>query len=119
MAFDNISESASELQKSSKDFIDRNIEYYRLSAFKKLTKGTTSMIMFIIIGAVLFGALLLLTFAMALFIGAWLDNLALGFLILGVFYILVCFIVYFGFKKRIERKVLIKASKDFFDEDDI
>ncbi|QLE01138.1 phage holin family protein [Galbibacter sp. BG1] len=118
MAFENISESANELQKSSKDYINRNIEYYRLSAFKKFTKGTTSMIMFIIIGAVLFGAMLLLTFSLALFIGAWLDNLALGFLLLGIFYILVCFVVYFGFRKTIERKVLIKASKDFFDDDD-
>ncbi|WP_417363199.1 phage holin family protein [Galbibacter sp.] len=117
MALNNLSENVEGLHTSTQEFIEKNYEYYRLSIFKKLTKGTTSMITFMIIGALLFGALLLLTFAIALFIGSWLDNLGLGFLILGGFYILIAVIVYYGFRKTIERKVLIRASKDFFDND--
>lgn len=117
MSLNNISENAENLHKSAQEYIEHNYEYYRLSAFKKITKGTTSMIMFIIIGAVLFGAMLLLTFAIALFIGAWLDNLGLGFLILGAFYIIIALIIYYGFRKTIERKVLVKASKDYLDDD--
>ncbi|MEL4307058.1 phage holin family protein [Joostella sp. CR20] len=117
MALNHISENADNLQKSTQDFIEHNFEYYKLSVFKKLTKGTTSMILFIIIGAVLFGAMLLLTFSIALFIGAWLDNIALGFLILGVSYIILAIIAYYGFRKTIERNVLRRASEVFFDGD--
>lgn len=118
MSVNNLTENVEELNKSTQEFIEKNYEYYRLSLFKKITKGTTSLITFMIIGTVLFGALLLLTFAIALFIGSWLDNLGLGFLILGLLYILVAVIVYYGFRKTIERKVLITASKDFFDNQD-
>ncbi|MCF8713624.1 phage holin family protein [Joostella atrarenae] len=117
MSLNNISDNVEGLNKSAQEFLETNYDYYRLSAFKKLTKGTTSMITFIIIGAILFGAMLLLTFSIALFLGAWLDNLGLGFLILGASYILIAVIVYYGFRKTIERKVLMKASSDFFDED--
>lgn len=117
MALNDLSENIEGLNKSTQEFLEKNYEYYRLSLFKKLTKGTTSMITFMIMGAVLFGALLLLTFAIALFLGEWLDNLALGFLLLGLFYVLVAIIVYYGFRKTIERKVLVTASKDFFDNE--
>lgn len=117
MALNDLSENIEGLNKSTQEFLEKNYEYYRLSLFKKLTKGTTSMITFMIMGAVLFGALLLLTFAIALFLGEWLGNLALGFLLLGLFYILVAVIVYYGFRKTIERKVLVTASKDFFDNE--
>lgn|SRR5690606_28093797 len=117
MALNDLSENIEGLNKSTQEFLEKNYEYYRLSLFKKLTKGTTSMITFMIMGTVLFGALLLLTFAIALFLGEWLDNLALGFLALGLFYILVAIIVYYGFRKTIERKVLVTASKDFFDNE--
>lgn len=117
MALNNLSDNLEGLNKSTQEFIEKNYEYYRLSLFKKITKGTTSMITFMIIGSVLFGAMLLITFAIALFLGSWLDNLGLGFLLLGTFYVLIAIIVYFGFRKTIERKVLIRASQDYFDND--
>lgn len=117
MALNNLSENVEGLNKSTQEFIEKNYEYYRLSLFKKITKGTTSMITFMIIGSVLFGAMLLITFAIALFLGSWLDNLGLGFLLLGIFYVLIAIAVYYGFRKTIERKVLIRASQDFFDND--
>ncbi|MDG3584177.1 MULTISPECIES: phage holin family protein [Galbibacter] len=118
MAFNDLSENFEGLNKSTQEFVEKNYEYYKLSIFKTLTKGTSSMVLFMSIGAVLFGAMLLLTFAMALFIGAWLDNLGLGFLILGGIYLIIALVAYYGFRKTIERKILIKASKDFFDFDD-
>ncbi|WP_461533219.1 phage holin family protein [Sinomicrobium sp.] len=117
MSLHHISENAGELHKSSREFIEKTYEYFKLSVFKKFTKGATSMITFMIVGAILFGAMLLITFAIALFIGKWLDNLGLGFLILGGFYILIAIAIYYGFRKTIERKVLVKASKDFLDND--
>ena len=117
MGLNNLSENVEGLNKSTQEFLENNYEYYKLSIFKKITKGSTSLIYFMIIGSLLFGALLLLTFALALYIGSLLDNLALGFLIVGGFYILIAAIAYFGFRKTIERVVLIRASKDFFDID--
>ncbi|SFW66557.1 Putative Holin-X, holin superfamily III [Sinomicrobium oceani] len=118
MSLNSISENAEGLSKNTQEFLENNYVYYKLSIFKKLTKGTTSMIIFIIIGAVLFGAMLLTTFALAFFIGSWLDSLGFGFLIMGGVYLLMAVIVYYGFRKTIERKVLVRASKDFFDHDD-
>ncbi|MGS2761392.1 phage holin family protein [Sinomicrobium sp. M5D2P9] len=118
MSLHSISENAEGLSKNTQEFVEKIYAYYKLSVFKKLTKGITSMIIFMLVGAMLFGAMLLITFALALFIGTWLDNLALGFLIVGGVYILTALIVYYGFRKTIERKVLIRASLDFFDDDD-
>lgn len=117
MGLNHLSENVEGLNRSTQEFIEKNYEYYKLSIFKTLTKGSSSLITFMIIGALLFGALLLVTFALALFIGNWLDNLGLGFLILGLFYILIAVVVLYGFRKTIERMVLVKASKDFFDND--
>ncbi len=118
MSLHSISENAEGLSKNAQEFIENSYAYYKLSVFKKLTKSTSSMIIFMIIGAVLFGAMLLITFALALFIGTWLDNWGLGFLIMGGIYLLIAVIVYYGLRKTIERKVLVRASMDFFDGDD-
>lgn len=115
MSLNDISENAEGLSKSAQNFVDKNIEYYKLSAFKKVAKGINSLVLFIVIGAILFGAMLLLTVAAALFLGTWLDNLGLGFLILGGCYLLIALIVYYGFREVIERSVLIKTSQDLFD----
>lgn len=110
-----IGESASKAIEQSKNLARDTWEYYRLKWFAQIV-GLTSMLMkVLIVGGLSMIALFLFSIALAEFLGDVLKNEALGYVGVGIVFLLIAGIIY-GSRKCIENKVVRKLSKNFFEE---
>lgn len=115
MAFDNLKENLKDVDTNVRSYIANNQEYYHLKTFKILMKGITSLSKMLLIGAVVFLALFSISLAASYAIGQALDNMIYGFAIVGVFFIILGFIVYL-FKDRLDKPLLKMFSNYYFDK---
>lgn len=115
MAFEELKEGLYEAEASTKSYLESAGEYYKLKGFKFLMKGITSFSKIIMIGVVIFLALLFLSFAASFGIGQVLDNTFYGFLCVGGFYVLIGIILYFV-RQKLDKPLLKKFSEFYFDE---
>ena len=102
-----------ELKSEAKSFLDTNIDYYQLWAFKVTTKASGLVLKIFILSLLLLLALLFLSFAGAFAIGSALNSNTLGFLIVGGIYVLLSFTVLY-FRKRVLDPLVIKKFSDIF-----
>lgn len=116
MAFDDLKEHSENIQEQTKDYIEKNLSYYKLLAFKMAMKSTTMIFKFSLILLCVCMVLLFCSIALALFIGSCLDNLAFGFLIVGGIYIILTILLFLVKDKIVEGPILEKFSEIFFNE---
>ncbi|MGJ8736574.1 hypothetical protein [Zobellia laminariae] len=115
MAFEELKESISEAEASAKSYIDSSTEFYKLKAFKLLMKGVTGFAQAAFIGTAVVLSLLFLSVAAGFWIGAELENTALGFLCVGGFYILLGILV-FVFRRSLVKPLMARFSELYFEE---
>lgn len=116
MAFEKIKENAQDLQDHTKEYIDNTIAYYKLWSFKVIMKSTTLLLKIFLLSVLLAMVLIFFSIAAALAIGYGLGNFALGFFIVGLFYLIICIIIYFIKDKIVEGPLLEKFSDFFFND---
>ena len=116
MPFENIKESAEEVQEKVKDVIDSNIAYYKLWLFKVITKSVTVVLKRLLLAFFLMMFLFFSSIALALFLGKMFENNIVGFLLVGVVYLVLMLIVYFLKDKIVESTILKNFSKIFFND---
>ncbi len=96
---------------NSQEYLKHSWEYYKLKLFMhtaELSIGTVKFVFFSILGMMAIG---LFSIALAIYLGNLLENLALGYVLTGTLYIVVMFIVYAFFGKKIEKRIIKKLSK--------
>ncbi|WP_223034104.1 hypothetical protein [Hanstruepera marina] len=111
--FESINETSGKMTDAGEAYIKKSQEYFKLKVFQQISVSITFVIKALVIGSLLLIGLFFAAFALALAIGEWLDNLALGYLILGAVFILGCILVYYQ-RHLIERKVIKSLSSKFF-----
>ena len=116
MAFEEIKNQTEQIQAHAKGYIDTNIEYYKLRGFKVLMQSTTMIVKFLLMGICLSMVLLFGSIAGAFAIGAYLDNIVLGFLSVGGFYLLLLLVLFLIKDKIVEGPILEKFSAIFFND---
>jgi Fe2+ transport system protein B len=112
----NLTDNFREFTTAIEDYIDSSISYHKLDVFKKVMKGVVAGSYQIILGFFLLIALLFLSIALSIYLGVLLDSIALGYLIVGGFYILIMILCSFFLKKILEKVLVRKASILFFNE---
>ena len=115
MAFEDIKEQFAEAEENAKSYVSNSIDFYRLKSFKSMMQGITMGAKVILIGSMVAMALLFLSISAAFWIGNALDSSALGFLLVGGFYVLIGIFI-FVLRHRLEKPLLEKFSKFYFDE---
>ncbi len=116
MAFQRLKEQISELQTDSEKVLQSNIHYYKLWLFKVLTRTMTDFTKILVLGSIAFLVFLFVAIASAFAIGMYLDNNALGFLIVGgILFVILLFVLIFK-KGLVEKPLLSKMSKIYFKE---
>jgi hypothetical protein len=88
-----------------------------LNASSKAADSISTIATTLVMGAIGIMVLIFLSIAAALFIGVFLNNLALGFLAVGIFYAIVGVIVYVIKDKYIKIPVINTFIKKFYYED--
>ena len=114
MSIHSIKESFEEVSTKANSALDSQIAYYKLFIFRFIGKSSYALITFFIVAFVSLLVLFFLSFAIAYAVGEALGSNALGFAIVGAFYILIAIIVLAFRKKLIERPLLEKLSEIYF-----
>ncbi|MDO4727514.1 MAG: competence protein [Bacteroidota bacterium] len=117
MVFGKLRESIDQLKYETKNLIDSNAAYYKLWVFKVITKTSSSLLKLLLIGIFLTMVFLFFSIAGALAVGYALDNMALGFLIVGGVYLIVSLCIYYT-RHLIEKPVIKRLSEIFYNDED-
>ncbi|MDO4228932.1 MAG: hypothetical protein Q4C98_03895 [Capnocytophaga sp.] len=118
MLKNSIKETFDEISSKAEDTFDANVTYYKLFVFRFIAKSSYGLINIFVFGLACLLVLFFLSFATAFAIGSWLSSIALGFVCIGVFYILLACIVFIFRKKLIEKPLLNRLSEAYFKSDD-
>lgn len=110
MAFKEVKEELDLLKEHSEAYINTSLQYYKLWGFKVSVKAASQFMTFVLLSLCSMMALLFLSLAAAYALGDALDNLSLGFLLVGVFYVLVTILAYLCRKFLVEKPMLKKLS---------
>jgi hypothetical protein len=116
MAFEKLTNSINDLNDNIRALAYSSAEYYKLDLYKKIIKGAIFLVNMMLIGFVCLIALMFLSIAVAISIGEALGELSAGYYIVGGFYLLLFIIIWFFAKKPIERIILLKSSRTFFND---
>lgn len=116
MAFTKLTDHIDELGDHIEAYVASMVEYYKLSFFKKLMKGLSSLTKLLIGGSIFLFFLGFISIAFAIWIGASVGSIAAGFFIVGGFYLVVFILLLVFWKKMIEGILLDKFSRFVFDE---
>ena len=112
--FESINESTTNAIKSGENYIKSTEEYLKLKIFQQLSLSFSTLIKIAIVGGFIFLGLIFLAISGAIALGKLLDSVSLGILIVGLLLLLFAFIA-FTFRKHIDKTILRKMSKSFFD----
>ncbi len=116
MAFEKLTNSIHDLNENVRDLAKSGVDYYKLDLYKKIIKGVISLVNMMLLGFICLIALLFISIGLALGIGIAMGVPSAGFFIVGAFYIVVFAIIWFFGKKPIEKIILIKSSRTFFND---
>ncbi|WP_179338431.1 hypothetical protein [Winogradskyella ludwigii] len=117
MAFEALKESILETDDNIHGYIKSSEDYIKLKSFKALMIGIIFITKTLIIGALSSIALLVISFAIAFKLAQILENTFYGFLIVGLFYVLVVILIYV-FRTKLNTPLIRKFSNYYFTKDD-
>ena len=103
------------LSDDAKTYIESEIAYYKLDAYKKLIKATSSILRIVINSGILILVFAFLSIGLSLYLGELLGYYYVGFLIVAGVYILIFILMLIFGKPLIEKKVL-KIYNLIFDD---
>ena len=113
--FESLNNTADSATDIGEKYIKTSHRYFKLKVFQQLTVTVSFLGKALIIGALILAGLIFTAFAAAIAIGRALDNLSLGYLIIGLIFCLLAFIAYY-LRAHINRKVISSMSQKFFDD---
>lgn len=116
MAFEEVKEEFKDLKESTKEYIDSNIRYYQLWGLKISAKAVSYIFLRFIVGIFAMISILFLSLAAAFAIGNSLERISLGFLIIGLFYLLIIGLVLLFRQRLIVKPVIKKFSNIFYND---
>ncbi|MCX7547210.1 phage holin family protein [Xanthomarina sp. F1114] len=112
--FESINDTSGKMGDAGETYLKKSQEYFKLKVFQQITASISLVTKVLIIGGLLFIGLIFSAFALALAIGQWLGDLALGYLIVALIFLITTVIVYY--KRQFINKIIIKSlSSKFFD----
>jgi sterol desaturase/sphingolipid hydroxylase (fatty acid hydroxylase superfamily) len=112
--FESINDTSGKMADAGETYVKKTEEYYKLKVFQQITVSISFVTRGLIIGGVLFLVLFFLAFSLAFAIGEWLNNYALGYLIVAAFFFIVTVILYYN-RHIINKKIVQALSSKFFD----
>ncbi|WP_343487305.1 hypothetical protein [Allomuricauda sp. d1] len=108
--------ASSDAVNTGEDYLELTKRYYKLKIFQQLTSNFAALCKMAIIGGIVFLGIIFLSVAGAIAFGNAVDNLPLGYVAMATVLILIALVIYMVRKKLVDRFVLKKMSKTFFDD---
>lgn len=114
--FDSLGETTDKATDIGEKFAKTSHQYFKLKVFQQLTFSISMIAKLIAIGSFAFIGLIFGAVAGAIALGNVLNSIALGYLMVGVLFILIALIIYLK-RSSINKVVLEKLGSKFFSED--
>lgn len=111
---DDINKSTDRGTDIGKKYITTSYEYTKLKVFQLVTVSISTIVKLFFIGGLIAVGMVFLSFAAANFIGEYYNNIAIGYLFVGLFFLIISIFIY-AMRKYIEKKIIQNMSKIFFD----
>ncbi|GAA4281043.1 hypothetical protein [Gaetbulibacter aestuarii] len=112
--FENLNEASDKLGDAGKTYVEKSQEYYKLKVFQQVSDSISMITKIVIIGGLLFTALIFLAFALAIYLGDLLGSQSLGYVITAGLIIVIAIIFYIS-RRKIDNIVIRRMSTNFFD----
>lgn len=114
---ESLNENTSKAMESAEAYSKATLKYLKLKTFEQLASSASFISKFMLLGGLLLIAILFLATSGAIVLGNLLNSMALGCLITGGLFLLIAVVVY-SLRGTIDRKVIQRMSKKFFDKND-
>ncbi|MEI6749413.1 MAG: phage holin family protein [Bacteroidales bacterium] len=111
-----IADNISEVVDASKTYIEANLKLFKLSLLERLSKVVSLIISTTLVMLVGMLFVLFLSLSAAIFIGSLLNNMALGFLIMGLFFLVIVLFLW-AKRKTLVLNPIIRTLNDIVFED--
>lgn len=112
--FESVNETTGKMSDAGETYVKKTQEYYKLKVFQQLTVSISLVAKGLIIGGLLFIGLFFLALAAAVAIGEWLNNIALGYVIVAGLFLIITAIIYYK-RHFINNKIIKALATKFFD----
>lgn len=109
-----ITDKFNDLTAATRQYIDATVAYHKLDLYNKAMIAASSSAHKAVIGFILLLGMIFLSVALALYLGTLTGSMALGYLIVGAFYMILCLLCALFMRPLLERSMLRKSSKKFF-----
>ena len=106
-----------EMRDDVTNYITNSLELGKLAAFEKISKGSSNISYFIVIGVVVFIAVFMLLITLALYLGQLLENMWAGFGIVSAAMLLILLVLILT-KKSFKNSVTNKVVTFLMEQDD-
>ena len=111
-----IADNISEVVDASKTYIEANLKLFKLSLLERLSKVVSLIISTTLVMLVGMLFVLFLSLSAAIFIGSLLNDMALGFLIMGLFFLVIVLFLW-AKRKTLVLNPIIRTLNDIVFED--
>lgn len=111
---DTINQTGKQASHSSKAYYEYSKQYYELKVFKQLAVYVTKSAKCFLYGLFLIIGTFFWALGAAIALSSYFENAAIGFLIVGGFFLIGLLLVY-AFRKYLERYLVRKLSDQYFD----
>ncbi|TXD48202.1 hypothetical protein [Polaribacter sp. IC073] len=112
--FNNLSNSADTGTDATKQFVTKTYEHTKLKVFQLSALTSAVIVKLFIIGGLAFLGLIFIAFSSAIALGEYLQNVALGYLCVGLIILVISLLLFF-MRKTFDKIIISKLSKIFFD----
>jgi tellurite resistance protein TehA-like permease len=112
--FESLNNTADKATETAERYVKNSKGYVKLKIFQQLAISLSLATKFAIIGGMVSLGLIFVSIAGALAIGKQLDNVPLGFVIIGLLFLVFALIIY-TLRKKINKKIIKELSEKFFD----
>ena len=107
--------TAGETFEYANQYVQKQIDLFKLESAEKLAKATSSIITLAVIGGLATLVIIMLSIAIGFAIGEALGSYALGFLVITGIYALIAVLVYLFKRRLVTNPVLSAVIESFFD----
>jgi len=110
----NINQTTDKGADVSKKYIATSYKYAKLKLFHLLAVSISTVVKLFCIGGIIFLGMIFLSIALANYLGQYFNNIALGYMSVGISFLVISFLIFLS-RKFIEKKIIQNMSKIFFD----
>jgi len=112
--FESLNETTDKAANSAEKYVNTTQAYLRLKVFQQITLSLSLIVKLALIGSLIMLGIIFTAVSGALAIGNAIGNIPVGYLIVGLCFLLLALVIYY-FRKHIERKIISLMSEKYFD----